>query len=53
MHITSSKDIPNKPGCFDENTKLTTKKGIVTIKNLKVGDELLDGSKITAFLHFS
>ena len=53
MHITSSKGIPNKPGCFDENTKINTKKGIVKIKNLKVGDELFDGSKITAFFKIS
>jgi hypothetical protein len=53
LHITSSKGIPNKPGCFDENTNIRLKKGLVKIKDLKVGDYMFDGSKISAFFKIS
>jgi len=48
LHITSSKGIPGKPGCFDKDTKLHLKKGVIKIKDIKTGDEMFDGSKITA-----
>ncbi len=53
LHITSSKGIPNKPGCFDENTNIRLKKGLVKIKDLKAGDYMFDGSKISAFFKIS
>lgn len=34
--------------CFDENTKITTLKGIKKIKKIKTGDFLADGSMVTA-----
>ena len=53
LHITSSKNIPGKPGCFDADTVIHLKKGATRIKNLKAGDRLFDGSKITAFFKIS
>ncbi len=53
MHITSSKNIPNKPGCFDKNTEIMLRKKKVKITDIKVGDELFDGSKVTAFFKLS
>lgn len=53
LHITSSKNIPGKPGCFDEDTFVHLKKGMVKIKHLKPGDILFDGSKVTAFFKIS
>ena len=53
LHITSSKNIPGKPGCFDEDTVIHLRRGATRIKNLKVGDRLFDGSKITAFFKIS
>jgi hypothetical protein len=53
LNLSSSKSIPGKPGCFDKNTKLMLKRGKVQIKDIKVGDEMFDGSKITAFFKLS
>ena len=53
LHLTSSKNIPGKPGCFDKDTKLILKRGKVQIRNIKVGDEMFDGSEITAFFKLS
>ena len=53
LHITSSKNIPGKPGCFDEDTKIHLKNKFVKVKNLKTGDYLFDGSKVTAFFKIS
>ena len=53
LNLTSSKNIPGKPGCFDKDTKLMLKRGKVQIRDIKVGDEMFDGSKITAFFKLS
>ena len=53
LNLTTSQNIPSKPGCFDKDTKLMLKKGIVKIIDVKVGDEMEDGSKITAFFKLS
>ena len=53
LHITSSHNIPGNPGCFDEDTVIHLRRGVTRIKNLKVGDRLFDGSKITAFFKIS
>jgi len=53
LNLSSSKSIPGKPGCFDKDTKLMLKHGKVKIKDIKVGDEMFDGSKITAFFKLS
>ena len=53
LNLTSSKNIPGKPGCFDKDTKLMLKRGKVQISDIKVGDEMFDGSKITAFFKLS
>ena len=53
LNLTSSKNIPGSPGCFDKDTKIALKSGKVKIKDIKVGDEMLDGSKITAFFKLS
>jgi hypothetical protein len=53
LHITSSKNIPGKPGCFDEDTTIHLKNKFVKVKHLKPGDYLFDGSKVTAFFKIS
>ena len=53
LHLTTSKNLPENPGCFDKDTKLMLKRGKVQIKDIKVGDEMFDGSKITAFFKLS
>ena len=53
LNLSVSRNIPAKPGCFDKDTQLTLKRGEVKIKDIKVGDEMLDGSKITAFFKLS
>ena len=53
LNLTSSNNIPGKPGCFDKDTKLMLKRGKVQIRDIKVGDEMFDGSKITAFFKLS
>ena len=53
LHLTTSKNIPGSPGCFDKDTKLVLKRGKVKIIDIKVGDEMFDGSKVTAFFKLS
>ncbi len=53
VHILNltSRSVPSKPGrpaCFDKNTFLKTIDGEKSIKNLRPGDILSNGSKITA-----
>jgi hypothetical protein len=53
VHILNltSRSVPSKPGrpaCFDKNTTLKTSDGEKSIKNIKPGDILLNGAKITA-----
>ncbi len=52
VHVLSmqSQSVPGPPNCFDKNTILKTQDGEKKIKNLKVGDILHDGTKITAFM---
>lgn len=50
----SVKGIPRVPRCFDENTIITLKDySIRKIKDLNIGDILIDGSKITALMKSS
>jgi len=50
----SVKGIPRVPRCFDENTIITLKHGSTRkIKDLNIGDILIDGSKITALMKSS
>ena len=53
LNLTSSKNIPGNPGCFDKDTKLMLKRGKVQIRDIKVGDEMFDGSIVTAFFKLS
>jgi len=53
LHLTSSKNIPANPGCFDKDTTLILKRGKVRIGDMKVGDEMFDGSTVTAFFKLS
>jgi hypothetical protein len=53
MNLTSSKNIPKKPGCFDKNTEIMLKNKKVKISDIKAGDEMLDGSRVTAFFKLS
>ena len=48
LNISTTRGIPQKPGCFDKNTKIKLKRGYTTIKNINVGDIMHDGSKVTA-----
>lgn len=51
LRITPSKGIPNKPRCFDENTVITlVNNSVKYIKDLNIGDVLLDGSTITGIM---
>ena len=53
LNLTASKNIPGNPGCFDKDTKLLLKCGKVQIRDIKVGDEMFDGSTVTAFFKLS
>ena len=53
LKISSSKNMPQKPGCFDKNTKIKLKSGEKTINKIKVNDVLEDGSRITATFKLS
>jgi len=54
LNITSSNNIPNSPACFDGNTTLKLKKrGYAKISNIKPGNTLYDGSKVTAVFKIS
>jgi hypothetical protein len=53
LHLTTSKNIPANPGCFDKDTTLILKRGKVRIGDMKVGDEMFDGSTVTAFFKLS
>lgn len=48
LNISATRGIPQKPACFDKNTKIKLKKGYTTIENINVGDIIHDGSKVTA-----
>lgn len=43
----SSRRVPGKPSCFDENTIIETMKGKEKIKNIKSGTKLKNGDRIT------
>ena len=48
LHMTES-SVPPKPRCFDKNTIIFKERGIpCKISNIKLGDRLTDGSKVTA-----
>jgi hypothetical protein len=50
----STKSVPDKPHCFDSNTKLKLKSGeIKTISNIEIGDILHDGCKVTGLFKVS
>jgi len=50
----SSRKIPKIPRCFDENTEITLiDKTSKKIKDLTIGEKLLDGSKITGLMKSS
>lgn len=40
--------VPNKPGCFDKNTKIKTRDGEISIKNILPGTILSNGSTVTS-----
>ena len=44
----SSRSVPNKPGCFDKNTKIATKNGLKNISSIKSGTILKNGERVTA-----
>lgn len=50
VHILniSSRSVPNKPGCFDKNTKIATNDGLKSISNIKSGTILENGDRVTA-----
>lgn len=50
VHVLSmqSKSVPGPPSCFDKNTIIKTQNGDKKIKELKVGDVLYDGTKLTS-----
>ena len=43
-----SRQVPGKPGCFDKNTIIETKKGPIPIRKIKTGTVLKNGDKVTA-----
>ena len=43
-----SRSVPNKPGCFDKNTKIATKDGLKSISKIRSGTILENGDKVTA-----
>jgi len=52
-NVAPKHDMPNNPGCFDENTKIKLKNGYKKFRELKVNDVLRDGAKVTAFFKIS
>lgn len=48
LNISATRGIPQKPACFDKNTKIKLKRGYTTIKKINVGDIIHDGSRVTA-----
>ena len=48
LNVHPSKKVPGKPGCFDKSTIIQTKTGYKEITKLKLGEELVDGGKITS-----
>lgn len=54
LRISPSKNIPNKPRCFDENTTVRlVNRSVKYIKDLNIGDMLFDGSIITGIMKSS
>jgi len=54
LKVSPSQGVPGKPRCFDENTIITLYDNkIKYIKELNIGDRLLDGSKITGIMKSS
>jgi len=54
LKSSPSRGLPKKPRCFDENTVVTLHDDSSKfIKNLKVGEILIDGSKITGIMKSS
>ena len=50
LHITASHNIPNKPGCFDKDTMISLENGEKKVSELKAGDILKNGTKVTSFI---
>ena len=50
LDLPAGKGMPDNPSCFDKNTIIETKKGSVRIANIKLGDTLADGGRVTAIL---
>ena len=48
--ITAKQTIPPNPRCFDKNTEINTTNGIKKISELKNGDQLTNGGKVTTIL---
>tara|TARA_B100000963_G_scaffold50553_1_gene38712 strand:- start:1409 stop:2995 length:1587 start_codon:yes stop_codon:yes gene_type:complete len=50
VHILNiqSRSVPKKPGCFDKNTKIATKDGLISICNIKLGTILENEDRVTA-----
>lgn len=48
LNVHPSKKVPGKPGCFDKSTIIETKTGYKEISKLRLGEELVDGGKITS-----
>lgn len=54
LNISPSRGVPGKPRCFDENTIITLYDSrIKYIKELNIGDRLLDGSTIMGIMKSS
>jgi len=51
--ITSEQAIPGNPRCFDGNTKIHVKGGEKEIKNIKIGDKLINGGYVTGIMKLS
>jgi len=48
LDLTAPGAIPPNPHCFDANTLIPMKHGHKKISNIKIGDELIDGGRVTA-----
>lgn len=54
VHASSIPKLPSKPRCFDKNVEVIMNDGSLKyIKDIKVGDVLLNNNKVKAFLELS
>lgn len=53
MNQTGMSSVPPVPSCFASGTVIKTKNGDRNIESIKVGDELIDGSKVTSTMILS